>query len=138
MIGKFERLSLVVLAGVLGLSGCSTDPPGMRSDEFAIADYPRLVAVEGLDKAVVASKPIVTPGTDDKPMRVTVPVRSLHLGGPLNVQYRFRFMGADGRPLASNVGWRFVRLEPKVQVFLDGNALETSAADWRLEVRPAR
>ena len=55
-----------------------------------------------------------------------------------NVQFRYEYFDRHGRPLESNQGWRFQRVDALAQVFLDGNALETTAWDWRLHVRPAR
>jgi len=125
-----------IVMGVL--AGCTKPPAAMRQDRLEAEDYPQKVALEGLHRAVVVGDPIVTPSTADIPMRVTVPVRSVHSGAALNVQYRFEFFGPDKRPLRSNLGWKFISLEPRVQMFLEGNAMEAAAADWRLILRPAR
>jgi len=54
------------------------------------------------------------------------------------VQYRFIFLDAAGLPLRSQTDWRFMRLEPQNQVFLQGNAIDTSAVDWRCEIQSGR
>ena len=130
------RVATVLLVVGACLGGCDTAPARIKPDP--VLDYPQKVALEGLDKAVVAARPIVTPSTADRPMQVSVPLRSIVDGRALNVQYKFEFFDQNGRPLRTNLGWRFQKLEPRVQVFLEGNALETKAVDWRLQVRPAR
>ena len=135
---RIPRLSLVALAFVV--VGCGGDrikgPPGALRDPLRADAYPRIAVLEGLQRWLYFSDPIVTPSTPDKPMRVTVPMRLVY-DAPREIQFRFEYFSADSRPLRSG-GWRFRHLEPRTQIYLDGNALETQAADWRLEVRPAR
>ncbi len=135
---RIPRLALVALAFVA--VGCGGDrvkgPPGALRDPMRADAYPRIAVLEGLQRWLYFNDPIVTPSTADKPMRVTVPMRLVY-DAPREIQFRFEYFGADSRPLRSG-GWRFRHLEPRTQIYLDGNALETQAADWRLEVRPAR
>jgi hypothetical protein len=57
----------------------------------------------------------------------------------MRVQYRYLFMDAQGRPVERNeVGWKYQVLPPGVERFLEGNALDTTAVNWRLEIRPAQ
>lgn len=135
---RIPRLALVALVFVA--VSCGGDrvkgPPGALRDPLRANAYPRIAVLEGLQRWLYFSDPIVTPSTADKPMRVTVPMRLVY-DAPREIQFRFEYFGADSRPLRSG-GWRFRHLEPRTQIYLDGNALETQAADWRLEVRPAR
>ena len=135
---KTWRHFVIGLAAAACLAGCSTAPHVIKTDELPLESYPQMVVAEGLHRGIVATRPIVTASTDEKPMRVTVPTRSIHDSKPLHVQYKFEFFDKDMRPLRSNLGWKFITLAPRIQVFLEGNALETSAADWRLQVRPAK
>lgn len=127
--------------GTMGLTGCEDPvkaPPEGYGDLLARDNYPRIVALEGLSEALRFGPPIVDASTDAAPMKVTVPVRSVEDKYPLNVQYRFEFLDSGRRPLSETAGWKFLHLEPRVEAFMTGSALQTSAVDWRLEVRPAR
>lgn len=132
---------LMMLMSFLCLSaGCQDNvraPAAVRSDPLA-GGYPQKVALNDLDHGIVAEEPIVDASTPDRPMRVTVPVRSV-VEHPLNVQYRFTFLDDRGRPIRGETGgWRYVNIAPRVQVAVEASALDTNAADWRLELRPAR
>ena len=133
-------LVAILLTAGLGLTACKDTikaPPSMAQDPLPGRAYPQNVAIEGLGKVLVYGDPVVDPSTADRPMSVSVPVRSAG-DDILNIQYRFQFFDAQGRPLKSNLGWRFMNLDPKVQVFLQATSLETAAEDWRLQIRPAR
>ena len=112
-------------------------PPEGRADQLSTANYPRIVAVEGLSEHLAFSKPMVNTASPDQPMKVTVPVRSVYDGYPLQIQYRFEFFNGAGQSLGDS-GWRFEHLEPRVQKQLAAAAMKTQAEDWRLTVRPAR
>lgn len=128
----------LVLAATLALSGCDTSPPAGRPDAVAPGTYPRNIAMQGLQDGVVFGEAIVTPGTDEKPMRVVQPIRSL-VDYPINVQYRFQFLDANKMPLSNNQeSQRFLNLPPRTERLLDANAPDVGATDWRLEIRPAR
>ena len=129
-------LSLIAIS-MFAAVGCSTAPPAGVGDEVNVGEYPKIVAAEGLHKGVVFSQPVVERPTELRPMRVSVPVRAT-TNYPLNVQYRFTFFDIEGREMRNNQGWRFMNLPSKVGMTMDGVALDTSAVDWRLTVRPAR
>ena len=141
-----HRSTRLILASSLALvtlaAGCQRDvvkpPPTGRADLLPASRYPNIVATDGLQPALVFGEAKVDPGTDQMPMSVTVPVRSLEDEHPVNVQYKFEFFDAEGEPLESNRGWRFMNLTPRLQKFMRATALETKAADWRLTVRSAR
>lgn len=139
IVTRLTLCAFVLLPAICG--GCRNDPnvgpPGVRGDPLPEGAYPKNVAIEGLGEGIVAGRGIVQPGTADTPLRVTVPVRSIS-SKPLNVQYRFEFFDAQGRTLRSSPGWHFVHIDPRTEVQLDAAALETSAVDWRLTLRPAR
>ena len=71
-------------------------------------------------------------------MHVSVPLRSVYDKTSLYVQYRFIWLNASHRPLRTNPGYLFLKLQPRVQQFIEGNALAPSAVRWRLEIRAAR
>ena len=134
------RMLIIVLVG-LGAVGCSDPvkaPAAGPVDLLPPSAYPQIVASEGLEAALRFSPPIVDPSTDARPMLVTVAVRSIEDDYPIMIQYRFEFFDASRRPLRSNQGWAFQRLEPRLAYHLEANALERTAADWQLTVRSAR
>lgn len=136
LAGAVALALLVVLASA---TGCSYGPYEGYEDEINPEDYPRIVASREIFRTLRFSPATVEPSTLSRPMRVTVPVRTTYRSTDLNVQYRFVFLDAAGRPIerSTQAQWRFVTLPPLNQVFLDGNALDLGATDWRLEVRLA-
>lgn len=130
-----------MLAAGICLGGCNKDnvraPEGIRTDPLA-GGYPQNVALNGLHNSLVVDQPIVEPRSADRPMRVTVPLRSV-AEGTLRVQYRFILLDDRGRPVRSNQeGWRYQVIARRTQVFVETSALDTDAVDWRLEVRSAQ
>ena len=125
---------------VVGVSGCRQDkimaPGAGRADPIMLENYPRIVALEKLSEYLVFSAPNVR-SSPQQPMSVSVPVR-LQSDKEVNIQYRFEFFAPDGRPMQQADQWRFMHLSSRDQHFLQGSALDTQAADWRLVVRPAR
>ena len=124
------------------LLGCASDPvkapPGGRADLLPLADYPQIVATQNLHHWLAFSPAIETHGTDDQPIEVSVPLRSKYDKSGLNVQYRFLFFDSDGRPLDDDPGYVFRHIEPRQQYYLESNALDVGAVNWRLEIRAAR
>ena len=136
------RMKCIVLAAVLAASliGCDSvkAPHGGHVDQLPSGQYPHIVLESpNLQKGIVFGQAVVDPGTDQKPMRITQSARNT-AGYPINVQYRFEFLDSVGRPLKSNVGWRFMNMPSRQEVFFEGPAMDTTAADWRLIVRSAR
>lgn len=130
-------LLVASLALVLGACESSPYPDAGRTDMMAPGTYPRNVMLDGLGQGVVLGEAIVTPGNDARPIKVVQPVRNI-LDYPINVQYRFEFFDASRRPLGPDSGWVFRNLPPKAELFLEGAALQTTATDWRLQIRSAR
>ncbi len=54
------------------------------------------------------------------------------------MQWRYIFLDGKGRRLQSEPDWQFSYLPSRTPVELRGNALDKSAADWQLQIRPAR
>jgi hypothetical protein len=133
------RLGILVLGSLIAGVGCSEGPPPAgRADKVAVGQYPQIVAVERLDKVLRFNAPIVEPSSPGRPMSVVVPVRNIDRKA-LNVQYKFSFEDEAGRPLRTNTGWKFATLAGDgVGTTMESNSLEDTAADWRLEIRPAR
>jgi len=131
----------MTLAGAiaLGLAGCDTvkAPPGARADTVPQGNYPQVVVEMGLQPFVGVNQPIVTRTNDI--LKVSTPVRLLSDPGQFSrIQYRYIFLDSRGAPLRTQTDWRYTVLEPRTQRFLDGNALDDHAADFRLEIRSAR
>jgi len=123
-------------------AGCQQDmikaPASGRLDMLLLEDYPQIAVQSGLQEALAFTPPVVDPDTADRPMHVTVLVRSIHDKYGLNIQYRFEFLDDRNVPLRTNSGWRFAHLTPRIQMMLEGTAMETQAAEWRLVVRAAK
>ncbi len=133
------RLAVVMtlMTTVLGACTTSTRPPGAQADEVPLANYPRVVVLDGLQPFIAISEPAVTK-SPDQPLRVSVPVRAVTQHEELNVQYRFIFFDETGRVVEPEMVWRYERLASKAQRFFEAGALDQRATDWRLEIRPAR
>jgi uncharacterized protein YcfL len=134
-----NRLNLLaaLIAVPCLFAGCNTMPPtAVKPDPLPLVSYPQIATEGTLGDHMFYTRPIVRmePGT---PMKVTVPLR-LRDDKPVNAQYRFTFMDADGAPLSPPMDWRFMVLPPRLQVFMEGTAMSGAARDWRLEVRPAK
>jgi hypothetical protein len=138
---RFFSAAAVVGAIGLGVIGCGDKvkaPPAGKRDLLSPDAYPRNVVTDKLDKAIVFGEPAVDEATDKKPMRVLQPVRNTANYG-VSIQYQFEFFDSTGRPLTkTQQGWRYARLESRVEKFLEATALDANAADWRLVVRSAR
>lgn len=135
-----KRSLLMTMMGLAMIAGCDEvhAPRAIGADKLAPGQYPRNVAVdEHLNEALVAGATIVNDGSKDQPMSVSQPVRNIK-DFPLNIQYQFTFLDTSGKPIEGGGGWRYVTLEPRVERFLQGAALDTSAVDWRLTVRAAK
>lgn len=130
-----------VLLAVMAGPGCQQDtvkaPYGGKQDPLPAQSYPQ-IAVDGpLQPFLAFDAPKVS--RDGGVLKVVTPVRlQSDKGYESDLQYRYTFLDAGGLPLRSQADWRYVRLPSRRQVFLEGNAMDTTASDWRLEVRTAR
>ncbi len=134
-------LGVALLWGSI-LGGCDTvkAPYSGGADAVPIENYPRITAEKSVRKGLVFGPATVEEGSSQSPLRVTVPIRSIVDRHPVSIQYRFEFFDGAGRPLGrtADQSWRYKELSPRTQTFLDANALDTHAADWRLVVRSAK
>lgn len=130
---------LVASAVITPMTGCTYSPYEGRHDRLDVEEYPRIVASRDTYRNLFFGPATIDPGTDAQPMRVTVPVRSRFRRSDLRIQYRFEWLDSAGRPMgrSADAEWSYKALPPRNQVFLDGNALDRGAKDWRLEVRLA-
>lgn len=135
-----RRTAAVVLALVLAavcLPACRhKKPTAAPGDPVARANYPHSITIRGLDKVIVAGEPMIEPATQQRPMRVTVPVRNTD-HKDVHTQYLFEFFDAKGQPIRQSGSWQYLAIQPNMQVFMQGYAVDTAATDWRLTVRPA-
>jgi uncharacterized protein YcfL len=136
-----KRLTLIasVFAVPFVLIGCDVvdkPPHAVKPDNVSEVRYPQIATEGSLGNHLSYARPIVR--TDGQtPMSVTVPIR-LRDDKPVNAQYRFTFLAADGAPVGPPMDWRFMVLPPRLQVFMEGSAMSTEAVDWRLEIRPSK
>lgn len=129
-------LAAALLATSLMVGCDTTRPPGAATpDPLSAAAYPQIAALGRLDDYLSFDKPVVTTAPES-PMTVVTPVR-LRSDEEVSAQYRYIFFDKSGAPLRQQAEWRFITLPSRSQVFLRGTSFEP-AADWRLEIRPAR
>lgn len=128
-------LAVAALAAGIPLAGCDTTaaPFGGRVDPAQ--PYPKVSVTGNLTQLVAFTEPTVTPGEGSRPLHVVTPLRSTQ-DGITRLQYQYEWFDAAGRPLDAS-GWKYVVVPARSQVFLESNALSTTAKDWRLSVRPA-
>jgi uncharacterized protein YcfL len=137
---RLRHLTLAALAGLsLTMTACDTvkAPFSPKGDQVPKALYPKVVLQSTLADWIVLAEPVAAPAPNGGPLTVSVPIRltSERPDQFARIQYRFIFLDASGVPLRSQSDWRYMRLEPRNQVFLQGNATDTTAVDWRCEIR---
>lgn len=122
---------------LLGSAGCDTvrAPGSAFADPLPAGAYPQIEAADGLEGFIVYGEPKVG---RDRIMSVTVPIRAATDHEDTRVQYRFMFFDKAGVPIGDEPSWRYTKLASRRQEFLSGNAIDAGAADWRLQIRPAR
>lgn len=137
--------TLIPTIGVLTLAltcGCQSDryksPGSAGVDPLPADQYPQAEVTGGLSPYLVISGANITPSTDAKPMSVVSAVRSTWDKNVLNVQYRYFFFDEHHTPLDPDPDWHFAKFPPRSQVYLEGFAMDTTARDWRLQIRPAQ
>jgi hypothetical protein len=138
----FAPIALVVIPAMLA-TGCGGGPKAPyepRHDQLSKGQYPKVTIEEPLSTWVIQSDAVVGQAPNGGPLTVSVPIR---LGSQTpdqyaRIQYRFIFLDSTGAPLRTQSDWRYMRLEPRNQVFLQGNATDTTATDWRCEIRSGR
>ncbi len=132
-----STLALLAIAAAT-LGGCAHDPKAPIAagpDTVRRDQWPQIELEPALAGWVVANQPIVENGPV---MKVQVPVRLLSDGGQFaRIQYQYTFFDTSGRPLRDQMGWQYVRLEPRTPTFLAGNSTD-AAGDWRLVIRMSR
>ncbi|MEQ9461138.1 MAG: DUF1425 domain-containing protein [Phycisphaeraceae bacterium] len=131
-------LAAVTLAlSLLTAAGCKSDP-GVKSGWVAGEDTSQVICSDpDLRSDLRTGRYVVTPGSADTPLQVTVPVRSTD-DDPVAIQYRYTFFKPNGVPINHEAAWQTAVLEPDVQEFLSGTAVDYFASDWNLEIRPDR
>jgi uncharacterized protein YcfL len=130
---------LVGLGLVGGMGGCQDNvkaPGYVQQDPLPAEQYPRVDLDASLQTWLVSSTaPRVVPGP---PMAVTYTCRAKTDVEELNVQYRYLWFDKNGAPLNDNPTWQYKRMPSRSEVFFTGNATDSTAVDWRLQIRPAR
>ena len=137
-------VSALAALSLAAVGGCHKDtvkaPFTPGPDQLPKSQYPRVTVEPALASWIVLADPVAAPAPNNGPLTVSVPIRltSTRPDQYARIQYRFIFLDASGLPLRTQSDWRFVRLEPRNQVFLTGNATDTTAADWRCEIQSGR
>jgi uncharacterized protein YcfL len=126
IVTRWPALVAAVALAAAGLGGCasSTAPPNVT-------------ILDNLAPSLVFGAAVVDEGDADRPMRITMPVRQT-ASFDLHVQYQFQFLDDQGRPLRSNLGWRYLMMAPQIEYFMEGAALETTATSWRLNIKSSQ
>lgn len=135
-----RSFAAIALAALLG-AGCTNTPKSAGTDRMSPDEYPqvvvesgRLIAPNELNKRIVLhGEPVV----QRDPFRVAVILRHHATGKTRYVQYRFRFFDANGVMLDNDPDWHYLELPPRARQQVRGVALDSSAVDWELEIRPA-
>lgn len=130
--------AVFLAGGAWMLGGCAADtsPPGAMGDPTDTQAYPNVTVEPALQRWIVVRSPVVERG---EIMKVTVPVRlQSATSKPIYVQYKFVFLDEAGVPLRVQSDWQFQQLEPRMERFLRGNALDSNADNWQVEIRSAR
>ncbi len=126
--------------GAATLAGCDTvrAPYAPGGDQLPASNYPKVAFLDKELSGMLVVDPsiVVVDRPEGRPMKVTVPLRSV-VDFTMKVQYQYTWRDALGRPVGES-GWKFTRVEPRVQVPFQANAITADAADWRLEVRLER
>ncbi|MBX3363605.1 MAG: YcfL family protein [Phycisphaeraceae bacterium] len=132
-------MATILAAGCTLSAGCRRDiaPPGAYGDPYPDANYPNVVMLDGLQRFVVVSGSPKVEKPDGGVMRVVVAIRNT-AQQEINAQYKFQFLDSQGRPIGYEPTWRYIRLSSLAQHFVEANAVDSRAVQWRLEVRPAR
>ncbi|MDQ7013938.1 MAG: DUF1425 domain-containing protein [Planctomycetota bacterium] len=128
-------LTLLSAGSTFALTGCDTTAAPYSGRLDPAQPYPKVSVAPGLYKLVAFTEPTVTQGTGSNPLQVVTPCRSTQ-DGITRVQYQYEWFDQAGRPIGES-GWKYVVIPARTQVFLESNALSTTAKDWRLTVRPA-
>ena len=126
-------LSVVILAGGMGLGGCVKPPIEGRQDPYQANQIN--FAQEDLRKETAVMAPRVA-RDEAGLMHVSVPIRAA-TDRQLYVDYRFTFLDANGQE-TSATGWMTKSLTPNVFDEISGNSLSARAADFRIDLRWAR
>jgi uncharacterized protein YcfL len=137
-----NKLTLAGLITSLALVGGCADPVkapyAARPDTIGAAAYPQIAIDASAEPyvGVTYQRIVVDAPTGDKPLAVRVPVRSI-ADVRFAIQYEWRWFDAQGREVGRS-GTQFQNMDPRMEQQLAGNALTSSATNWRLEIRVTR
>ncbi len=111
-----------------------------------LSDYPNISVSEDLQSSLSFSPPSKTFSpmrlgenpTHTPSMRVSVPFKSVDDDNIQPLYYRFWFFNQLGHTIGQVPGFTLMQLKPQIQDYLEGSTFDTTATDWRLEIRSAR
>jgi len=129
--------ALLPIGALLLLVGCSSEPLAVEDDPVTRDAYPQVVVTNAqLRPYLVAGEPIVN-HMPDGPTKAVVPIRATS-DVALKINYKFEFFDEQGFPMKPEQDWKYLRLPPQTQRFMEGSSLDRGVADWRVIIRPAR
>ena len=134
-----HALAATALAlGVLSIGACQNQPLPPSSDPMTLP-FPatdQVLRLGDLGPKLRVDHPTVIDARD-RPLTVSVPVKSV-VDYDLKVLYKYQFYDVDGRRLSPEAGWTYLTLVAQAPVFFEGSALDDSAVNWRLIIRPSK
>jgi len=141
MFHKFTRI-IFITAFVMLVTSCTappdlSPPTGMGDPYPAPENDPRIAILTPDLRPWLGFHTAIVLDDGEHPMHVQIPVRNLAEKTYL-IDYRILFYDASGFELSPTMGWRMVDLRPKQTARLDGKAMSTDAASWRVEIKWAK
>lgn len=136
-----NRTGLMMLAVCLAtFAGCRTNTapsPGMGDPYPAPMNDPQITILAPELRPWLGFHPAIIDDDGRRPMQVQIPVRNMTDRDYL-IDYRVLFYDDSGMQLDPVMGWKMEALRPKQTVRLIGQALDTRARNYRLEIKWAR
>lgn len=133
-------MAIVLSMGVLTLVGCDKTkaPYGAAPDAVTKGNYPAVTVDGSLADTTAVDYPSIVfdQPTPDRPMSVTVPMRS-RADYDQVIMYQYRWFDAQGRQVGQSE-WRREVLPARRNAMLKANALNSSATAWLLDVQRGR
>lgn len=134
-------LAVALVALTLGLAGCrQTGPNTVERDPDVGFDnpYPRVTYQMGLTESeIVYDRPSVRRAEGNRPLEVTVPLRSLK-DEQIAIQYQFVFYDEQGQLVRPAADWRRAVVPGRSVLYVTSNATSLAGDDWRLLLRKSR
>ncbi len=133
-------MAIVLSLSALTLVACDKTkaPYGAEPDAVTRSTYPSVTVDGSLSDTTAVDYPAIVydQPTPDRPMSVTVPMRS-RADYDQVIMYQYRWFDAQGRQVGQSE-WRREVLPARRNAMLKANALNSSATAWLLDVQRGR